>query len=323
MAPGWQRLLVVGGLVSWSAGVHAAPSPADSAPTTPDVEDAQALFESGVRDMLAGNLDTGCPAIARSQELQPTLGTLFTLAECEARWGKSAAALGHYEQFVAMLTRLAPKARAKHEERRVVAARQIEALRLSVSSLTILVPTSAPTGTEVTLDGKPVDRASLQVALRIDPGEHVLTISAPGHEPRSSSEALVEGQSRTVTLELGRATGPVAPPPPLEPEPPPAEYAWGGVVGGLGLAGLMVGAITGGLAVGKRATVDEHCADLICDQEGLDAAGSGKTLGDVSTATLVVGGAALVAGVVLLVVGSESQTTEAVSLTREGIRWRF
>jgi hypothetical protein len=323
MALGWQRLLVVGLLSSWSAGVRAAPAATGSAPTTPGVEDAQALFESGVRDMLAGNLETGCPALARSQELQPMPGTLFTLAECEARWGKSTAALAHYEQFVAALTRMDPKARAKHEERRVVAARQIEALRLSSPSLTIMVPPAAPAGTEVTLDGKPMDRAWLQVALRVDPGDHVLTISAPGHEPRSTSESLAEGQSRTITLELGRSTARAAPPPPPEPAPTPAAYAWGGVVGGVGLAAVVVGAITGGLALGKRATVDEHCTDRLCDQQGLDAAGSGKTLGDVSTATLVIGGAALVTGVVLLVVGSQEDTTTAMWLTPQGFRWRF
>jgi hypothetical protein len=57
---------------------------------------AEALFDRGLRDMQSGNYDKGCPALAESHRLDPRLGTLFTLAECEAQWGKTGSAVAHY-----------------------------------------------------------------------------------------------------------------------------------------------------------------------------------------------------------------------------------
>ncbi len=43
--------------------------------------DAEALFESGLREMRAGNYALGCPRLAESYQLEPLAGALFTLAE--------------------------------------------------------------------------------------------------------------------------------------------------------------------------------------------------------------------------------------------------
>jgi hypothetical protein len=53
-----------------------------------DAAAAGALFDKGVADMQAGHYSSGCPAIEESQELDPHPGTLFTLAECQAKWGR-------------------------------------------------------------------------------------------------------------------------------------------------------------------------------------------------------------------------------------------
>src|SRR6185436_17789381 len=65
-------------------------------------DDAQALFDRGLKDMLAGRYSTGCSLIAESEKLDPRPGTLFTLAECYAKAGKLATALAHYGDFLAM-----------------------------------------------------------------------------------------------------------------------------------------------------------------------------------------------------------------------------
>jgi hypothetical protein len=62
-----------------------------------DVATAEALFNRGFADMDAGRYETGCKAIAASQRLDPRAGTLFTLAVCEAQWGKIATAASHYD----------------------------------------------------------------------------------------------------------------------------------------------------------------------------------------------------------------------------------
>ena len=65
------------------------------------------------------------------------------------------------------------------------------------------------------------------------------------------------------------------------PPPPPAKASSrtaGWVVGGIGVAGLGVGAVAGILTLGKKGTVDDNCnAAKRCNPEGYDAAQSGKT----------------------------------------------
>ena len=71
----------------------------------------------------------------------------------------------------------------------------------------------------------------------------------------------------------------------------------------LGGVGLIAGAVTGVLVLGDKSTVQDptHCDQIThaCDQTGVDAASSGKTLSTVSTVAFAGGGASLVAGVLL------------------------
>jgi hypothetical protein len=43
------------------------------------------------------------------------------------------------------------------------------------------------------------------------------------------------------------------------------------------------------LVLDRKSTVDDHCRDHVCDQAGLDATHSGKTLGLVTTVAFVTG----------------------------------
>jgi hypothetical protein len=72
------------------------------------------------------------------------------------------------------------------------------------------------------------------------------------------------------------------------------------VVGGVGIAGLALGGIAGGLALGKKSIVSENCPDLQCNEEGLAALDSGKTLGTISTVGFAVGLGGLATGAVLV-----------------------
>jgi hypothetical protein len=78
------------------------------------------------------------------------------------------------------------------------------------------------------------------------------------------------------------------------------------VIGVAGVAGLVVGGVTGGLTLAKKSTVGQHCGAAVgstdstaCDQTGLAAVSSGRTLGWASTAALIAGGAGVAAAVVM------------------------
>ena len=90
----------------------------------------------------------------------------------------------------------------------------------------------------------------------------------------------------------------------------------GWVIGGIGVASLAVGAVTGFMAMGKADTVKQHCdGSLACDPEGLDAASSGKTLALVSTITLAVGVVGVGVGAFLLLTGQSPKTSGPVGKT--------
>src|SRR5438477_5379956 len=82
-----------------------------------DLAAAEALFNKGLADMQAGHYDTGCPSIAESYRLDPRPGTLFTLAECEAKGGKLATAVARYEDYLQLFARLTPDQQAKQKGR--------------------------------------------------------------------------------------------------------------------------------------------------------------------------------------------------------------
>src|SRR4051812_14269869 len=110
----WFRtyLLVVSPLVPFAL---AAPAAAQ------DIAAAEALFKRGLVDMEAGRYETGCKAIAESQRIDPHLGTLFTLAMCESRWGHTATAMTRFGEYLTRYERLAPDQQANQGERPKVA----------------------------------------------------------------------------------------------------------------------------------------------------------------------------------------------------------
>jgi hypothetical protein len=98
-------------------------------------------------------------------------------------------------------------------------------------------------------------------------------------------------------------------------QPPPEKSSGSGrrtaayVAGGIGIAGVVVGSVTGILVLGKKQTVNDNCPNHDCNDAGYEAATSAQTLGLVSTIGFGVGIAGLATGAVLLLTGSEPATT--------------
>ncbi len=301
----------------------AAPSRADAQPQRDEIV-ATAQFEKGLADMKAGHFDRGCPALAESYRLDPRPGVLFTLAECEAQWGRVASAMAHYGDFLGLVERMSPDQQAKQRERAVIAKEQRAALADAAPKLTLSLPAKAPADLVVKRDGSELGRPSLDLALPVDPGEHVIVVLAPDGGKTEVTVTLAKGEKKTIELAIPSpvARAVVAPAPKEErpAAPPPSEsrrsatgpLTW--VAFGVGAVGLGVGGVTGALVLGKKSTIDGHCADVQCDSEGLKAADSAKTLGLVSTIGFAVGAVGVAAGVVLLVTGGSGRPT-----TRSGL----
>jgi hypothetical protein len=273
---------------------------------------ASATAHAGLEAMLAGDPAAGCPKIARSFEMEPLAGALFTLAECEAKWGKSGSALHRYERYLEMLSRMSAEERSRSEERRVTAQRQIETLRAQLASLEIALPDDGGEG-ELRIDDEVVPKARRQGAVYVKAGRRVLSyVTADGREHRQTV-TVAAGERRRVELEADMPPAAAA-----EAESPGEADAPGDdgatqrtiayVVGGLGLVGVVVGAVTGGLALGEGSTVADACVDSVCSAEGKDAADAGQTLADISTVTFIVGAVGIGVGATLWLTAPSSDS---------------
>jgi hypothetical protein len=258
---------------------------------------AQAAFEEGLKLMRLKRYAEACAHLARSQELDPAMGTQFRLAECYEKLGRYASA---YDQYVSV----AEAARAgKQAQRESVARSRASAIESKVARLTIDIAPSvaALPGVEIRRDGLLVDKASWGQPVTVDSGDHVVTVSAPGKQPFERKFWADASAKLVVSVAaLDSKKGPKA-----KPRSKIPVYIMGGVgaVGvGLGIAFVAQRASQITIAEGLSAKiinaggncrpdgppeVAESCASL------LQMAQQGDKFGTASIVSFSVGGAAL------------------------------
>lgn len=278
-------------------------------------EKAQALFDKALELMEAGNYGAACPPLERSYTLDPRPGALFTLAECELKRGRIARAFARYDEYLEMYAALPPDKRAKQGDRIKVARAARDALDKRVPRLKIVLPAKMPKGMVVERDGAVFDPKMSDFAVPVEPGPHRIAATTPGMKPWEQLVDVPEGASIIVVVPAAdgvaappraeRKAAPVAPPAPAPPKGPSPQRVAAFAVTGVALAGFVVGAITGGMAIAKKGVVDANCGiagdPTACNHEGKLAADSLKSLGLVSTVGFGIGVAAAVTGTFLFV----------------------
>jgi hypothetical protein len=132
-------------------------------------------------------------------------------------------------------------------------------------------------------------------------------VEVTGRAPAENRFTIAKGENKVVELAVGATLDQAAAPPVAKVPPPAAADADPGrtrriaayATSGVGAAMLVVGGVTGGLALSKKSTVNADCKNLVCTSTGQSAVTAGRTLGNVSTAGFVIGGAALATGIAL------------------------
>lgn len=188
------------------------------------------------------------------------------------------------------------------------AAKEMEAVAARLPWVVIRV-NGAP-NPYLTVDGTPVPRAVLGIKRPVNPGKHELRVIADGYRPVKRTFALAEGQSTTLDIDLEaepepQPLAPMAPPP--VPLPPPvnntdgkAQRSIGYVALGVGGAGVVVGAVAGGLFLAKRSQLANDCPASQCPPGHEQDVTRYRQFGTVSTVGLVVGAVGVATGAVLL-----------------------
>ncbi|MFT3767795.1 MAG: hypothetical protein QM820_20255 [Minicystis sp.] len=289
------------------------PTFAQAAPPAAGVDD---FFLRGRDAFEQGNYKRALEMFRASYKLSPTEKKLANVARTEARLGLSGSALRHFQEVVARLPETDP----------LRAAILDEVIKLSpkVPYLRISLAPDAPPGTTVTLDGEPLAPEGFGKDVPLDPGRHEVTAAAPGALTKRYEITVPEGARPSLEVAPEVAPLPIVAPtiaPTLQsgvnaPESSPwadaprnTRWKVGMAAIGVGGASLIAGMATGGMAVGKHATLADKCPMNMCVKgtESHSQIGSYHTLANVSTATLIAGGALVVTGIVLVATSPKRQ----------------
>jgi tetratricopeptide (TPR) repeat protein len=298
-----------------------APSWAQAPSSATASEQADAAFGEGRELFDQGRFREACEKFELSMHFEPSPGTLLNLGNCYEPQGDLVRALATFERA------LADAQKAKDAGRRRVWS---DAARERIAALTPRIPElrvqSADPAVSVSLDGEPV--AALGQMLRLNPGRHELTASAPGKRAYTQAFQLTAAQRLTLQLPALEAEV-VSAPEPVSTEAPaplsaPADEAtrqrrfgpWPWVVGGTGAALLGTSLITGLMASSKASRLEEECNAKRCDESLQNVKDSAATLALATDVLWISGVLAVGAGVTLFLL--DDAGTEAATAVQTG-----
>lgn len=263
------------------------------------VDAAKEAFRVGMELRTKGDLKGALDKFRQAHIQANTPVTGIELARTHAM-------LGHYLEAREVCLGIArtPVAAAETQrsaESRSQATRLAEEARRKLAILRLKV-SGAPAGESPVLavDGSSVPFTGVSTAREVNPGSHEISAKAGSQEVKTRVD-VAAGESRDVDLSLRDGSAKTTAGPPVDHGPPPADEASvipsHGVklhplvyVGaGVGGAGLLVGLVTGGLALSAKGDLSDRCSNNSCGPDSYGDLDSARTLATVSTLSFVVG----------------------------------
>jgi hypothetical protein len=222
------------------------------------------------------------------RELHSPVFVLY-MGRCKLQAGQLLAARSHLEQVATeALPEGAPEPwQAAQRE----AKSELAALLPTIPSIRVRVEGAESAG--VWIDGSAI--ADPARPIELDPGEHVIEARAGERRARRKLVLAAGSREELVTLVIEPAPAP-------PPEGPPPTVVAGAVLLGLGGAALVVGAVTGGLALSITGDIEDNCVDGHCLASDQDEGDRAATLATAATVSFVIAGVAAAAGITLMVV---------------------
>lgn len=322
---GSERRLGWGGL-AWGLALAMllGAAPATAQPPEPsdiDRDAARTLVQQGDERMKAKDYQAALIAYRRADDIMGVPTTAIEVGKVELLLGHLVEAQEAFRKAARHPARdgePAPFTRAREEAERMATELEGRIPRLSVT-------VTGPGGgeIEVLVDGEVVD--AWASPFPVNPGPREIVARAPGFIEGGEVIVLEEGERREVALALEAvAAAPDVAPRAAEETPSlwPVAIAGFSVAG----AGLVVGAITGGLSLNEASTAKESCDDTgACTPEARDPLDRSRTLAHVSTTSFVLAGVGAAVGVVGLVLSldDDQETALRIGPSEVGMRLRF
>ena len=208
---------------------------------------AEYLFRSGEKKFDSGQYAEACNDFSESLRLGPKLGTLLNLALCHETVGKTATAWSEYHHGAAWAAQNGQK------DRHDFALQHAIALEMKLPRVLLQLPRDGALQA-VDVDGEPLPDSRWYLPVYLDPGEHSVTVSAPGKQRGSVRFRVTNSPTEQLVNVPGLTDDPgaIPPPPPkrlLASDPDATRRLAGIVTMGVGAAGLAVGVTFGILAI--------------------------------------------------------------------------
>jgi hypothetical protein len=290
-------------------------------PTAADRATARTLAQEGQQALEGKNYAIAIDKFSRADSLVHAPTLLLGLARAQVGLGRLVEAQESYNRII----RDGVAASSPHSWTKALedATKEVGALpqRLPWVTITVL----GPTNPEVIIDSTPVPIASLGVKRPVNPGSHSIKVSAEGYLPTEKSITLSEGQSLTVNLELEQApadssqiakksTGGTFDTRTSTSSPETRRILAFGALG-LGGAGLIVGSVTGALALRKKNQLTTACPNGECQPDQRSALDSYHTYGNISTVSFIVGAVGAAGGAILLLTQPRESSTATAQVS--------
>lgn len=241
-----------------------------------------------------------CQWFKESLDQDSTLNTQVALAACYEKEGKNRSAWGLYSDAASQ----AGPAAAYAKDRADALYKQ------GFLHLRIELP-NAPDGTRVVLDDNSIGAGALNTELAADPGDHLLKVTAPGKKDVEKRFELTK-ESSPLKVPVVFEDAPVEKPPvggggpPVivqQEQPSSPVRTLGYIVGGVGIAAIVAGGVTFGIAL--KFDADSKTLASRSDIPGAQQANNQAKAAQGGAIGLLVGGGVLfVTGVVLFFVGA-------------------
>jgi hypothetical protein len=178
---------------------------AQEEPSSTELAAARALFYEGVEATRREEWSVAEERFARAYEIVRQPQTLINLAGARAHLGRLLEASETYREFL----------RLASVEERAQWAREVEAALATIERRTpsvVIEIDALEAADRLTLDGAPLSRAVLGVAVPLDPGAHRIAVVREEREVASRDVTLAEGARESIAIELPRVRRAVPPP---------------------------------------------------------------------------------------------------------------